>query len=652
MSQNEYKVDSPFGGAVPGSVSMGVGDTGLAIPNKMDASGNSSENITIVTSIVDIANSSTTPLGIGGVFTGAWIPVLLYSQIDVLAYSDQASTVGGFQIQFSTDGINVDHIHPYSVIALDGEEVQIHIHAKYYRIVYTNGAVAQTIFRLQSILNPISGTGSIIEAEQTITGVDDCLLTKSVLTGKNAADPTKYVDAKVTPDGGVTINQNTTVDTLSSTTANLASGATFTGPSTSDLYFTAVQFIFKADQNCTIFVEQSPDGTNWDVSDPFNFYTSIGNSSNTIQLTGSFYRIRVQNVGSATTTFLRLQVIQIPFLPSLPRALNDDGNLRTTIDDGITDESGFTTYFTPFGEQVSVPVYRVIGGVFVGSALDANFFTASLGTGGTAVVANGQLTLATGTTADNATSIESNKHARFVAGQAIKYTASIQLPDSGATANNTRRWGAFNTTDGAFFQVANGVFSLKTRINSVDSTIANGSFNGKLGTTYTLSANIVRYHIIYNVSSIYFFVNDVLLHTVNFPTTTWTASYHLPIRYENFNTGGSILNVSLVTRGSYTARLGIPQTQPTSFFQVGLTAGVTLKNGPGNIHGIVLSGITNNSVATFYDNTAASGTVIWTTGPLTSNGLPFFIDMKGIAFSNGLTLTVTAAALNVLTMYE
>lgn len=475
---------------------------------------------------------------------------------------------------------------------------------------------------------------------------------RSIITGKSALG-TNYIDVDVSPDGGLMMNQNTTVDVASSSTANLAASAFFTGPAVSDLYFTAVQFIFKADQNCLIFVEQSPDGTNWDISDQFDFFTSSGNgSSNTVQLTGSYYRIRVKNVGIVSTTFLRLQVIQIPFLSSLPRSLDQFGNLRTSIYNGITDNTGFTSYNTPFGESLSVPTYKLIGGIFTDGVLDTSFWIPAIGTGGSATVANAAITLSTGTTANNTVSLTSVKVARYIAGISNKYIGLVRLSDAGAAANNTRRWGAYSTTDGAFFQVSNGVFSIGTRINSVDTLISNGSFNGNIGASYALTSNYTKFNIVYTAYQLWFYVDDILLHTIKFLTANWTSIYHLPIRFDNDNTGGSIVNVTMEARAGIIDRLGIPQVQSRGFFQQGLTAGATIKIGPGNIHNIVLSGIVNNSVITLYDNTTATGTVLWTSGPMTNNTMPFDLDMGGIQFSIGLSIAITAAAANALVVFE
>ncbi len=48
-----------------------------------------------------------------------------------------------------------------------------------------------------------------------------------------------------------------------------------------------------------------------------------------------------------------------------------------------------------------------------------------------------------------------------------------------------------------------------------DSAVASGSFNGDWGVTYTLDTNANTYEIWYANKTSYFFINDVLLHTLS-----------------------------------------------------------------------------------------------------------------------------------------
>jgi hypothetical protein len=63
------------------------------------------------------------------------------------------------------------------------------------------------------------------------------------------------------------IKQNVTIDAGNSSVVNLEADATFTGEGTSTLGISGVHVSLKTDQNCLIYVDQSSDGENWDVTD-------------------------------------------------------------------------------------------------------------------------------------------------------------------------------------------------------------------------------------------------------------------------------------------------------------------------------------------------------------------------------------------------
>lgn len=594
---------------------------------------------------VDTGNSTTTLLGISGTFTGPWTDILNYDQISVLVFSDQASAAGGLQIQFSSDGTNLDHTHSYSTIAGEGEAVQAHTHSQYYRIVYTNGAVAQTQFRLQTILRPVSALGSVVEVEESISGQDDGLLTKSVLSGLSTQG-TSYINIKATPDGGLVINQNIAVDSGNSSTTNLASGATFTGTGTSDLAYSGFQFQLYADQPCTVYMEQSIDNVNWDISDMFTVYAGIGNGS-TAQLVSSYYRIRVTNNGPAATTVFRLITIAVPIINPLPRTLDNYGHLQTSV--RLTqDLSGNKIYYSPHGEQLSVPTVNQIGQIFSDTQLDTTRWTASVGTGGSATESNGYLTIATGTTANNTVSVQSNDVAQLIGGQVCKFSTSVLIPDTGI-ANNTRRGGAYNSTDGAFYELNGTTFRVVHRKGGVDTQIDNGSFNGQLGPTIQLDTNMHSWQIVYHAEGVQWYLDSILLHEYD-ATAIWYNNVHLPITFENNNSGGSTTNVTLNVAHASTLRLGDPNPQPYGTFLQNAQTTI-LRSGPGSLMSILCSAIANNAQVQLYDGLSAAGTLIWDSGPFGAQTVPFGFSFAGIAFNTGLTIVITGT-INVLTMYR
>lgn len=151
-------------------------------------------------------NSTTTPLGGAGSFTGTWTNTVFAGIIYISVYSNVDSATDGLAIQQSSDGSNIDHQKTFTITAAVGVDFAIRPTAKYFRIVYTNGAGAQATFRLQSIIKYI-GKSTSIRISDAITEQNDAELTKSVLTG---SDPDgNYIDFKATRQEnlGVSINE-------------------------------------------------------------------------------------------------------------------------------------------------------------------------------------------------------------------------------------------------------------------------------------------------------------------------------------------------------------------------------------------------------------------------------------------------------------
>ena len=93
--------------------------------------------------------STTTPLGASGSYTSPSFNTAGFSRITGGVFTDQAGTL---QVQQSPDGTNWDVISTLSVSANAGQGFEVAVVYPYGRIVYNNGASAQTVFRLYSFL--------------------------------------------------------------------------------------------------------------------------------------------------------------------------------------------------------------------------------------------------------------------------------------------------------------------------------------------------------------------------------------------------------------------------------------------------------------------------------------------------------------------
>lgn len=290
----------------------------------------------------------------------------------------------------------------------------------------------------------------------------------------------------------------------------MAQNAYFIGTPVSTLGVAAIQVSLKCDQNCTVFVQQSPgsitgvgtvsvsgtgvtgvstkftrdfavgdtitttttsgsesktittitsdtvlvtaafSGTNagaaytyypWDLSDQYTYSTS-NNFGITVQAISSYERIKVTNIGTATSTLFRLQAALCPVVDSVPRSLDENGNLMVSTG---TDSYGFEVENTPQGEQRTITPFRLVGKQFefygASGQPDSNFWVTYTLNSATTALAASTCTLTSGTNTAGAASVYSTRKARYTQANALRYRGNMTLGDTGI-ASNTRRWGA------------------------------------------------------------------------------------------------------------------------------------------------------------------------------------------------------------------
>jgi len=150
---------------------------------------------------VDAGNSTSTPLGISGVFTGAWVEVLNHTNISVLVFADKNSATDGLVIEFSSDGVNVDDSDRFTISANAGKTYSFGVTSRYVRVKYTNDGIAQTIFRLQTLHHPFAPKPSSHRINDSIIDQDDAELVKAVITGKMPSGA--FTNVQVTTNGNL-----------------------------------------------------------------------------------------------------------------------------------------------------------------------------------------------------------------------------------------------------------------------------------------------------------------------------------------------------------------------------------------------------------------------------------------------------------------
>lgn len=151
------------------------------------------------------ANSSTVVLAGNATFTGTGEDTLNYNEIRISVIASHASATDGLSIQQSSDNSNWDIIDTYTIAAATGKTFSVPRQARYFRVVYTNGATLQTSFRLQTILNREGTSVSSQRATDGYTNETDLEQQQSFLMGYNGttwdrlrSDTTNGLDVDVT----------------------------------------------------------------------------------------------------------------------------------------------------------------------------------------------------------------------------------------------------------------------------------------------------------------------------------------------------------------------------------------------------------------------------------------------------------------------
>lgn len=315
---------------------------------------------------------------------------------------------------------------------------------------------------------------------------------------------------------------------------------------------------------------------------------------------------------------------------------------------GIKDsQTAKQVWVDEFNSLRANPTFRLVGKSFVGNTKDTNFWTETVTGSGSVVQANGIVTLETGVTANSTSQYQTIKVARWVTGFENTSRVLLRIPDAGA-ANNIRNWGAFNASDGFFFQLNNTALNIVWRKGGVDTVIPQVSWNGNahgLTNPFTMDTNFHIWETKMTYADIHFYIDHNIVHTLIPTTSFFSSTLDLPVLLQNLNSGGGSSDVTMEVGVAFINRTGALET--ANVFRNVTGAGTTvLKFGAGRLHRVILNSTGGTSV-TIYDNTSAAGTIIstLTTGIIAS--LDFQCD-----FSIGLTIVTVGAGCNITVIYE
>jgi hypothetical protein len=138
-------------------------------------------------------NSTTTPLAGGATFTGTAVDISTYSQVQVYVKSDQASAVGGVQLQFSPDGTTWGDTSIYDFTPGSGNNLDQSYNAgsraKFFRFVYTNGATPQGSVLISTLLRGQNALGDFVDMSVPPSQFGHGQVTSSVISGTGGKGP-------------------------------------------------------------------------------------------------------------------------------------------------------------------------------------------------------------------------------------------------------------------------------------------------------------------------------------------------------------------------------------------------------------------------------------------------------------------------------
>lgn len=280
------------------------------------------------------------------------------------------------------------------------------------------------------------------------------------------------------------------------------------------------------------------------------------------------------------------------------------------------------------------------------AGLDTQTWDTALTGSGTATIDSGRLRIRTGVVADSTSQVTSEILGRFISGSHQVFRVGVKTTDAG-TANNKRRWGAYDDVSGYFYELDGTTLYAVSRRNSIDTRVASTVWSDVPIAVYV--AGSARYEITYFGNTAIFAVNGETHHRMSgevggLPRTNGT---NFPNRFESINSGGSTTDVDLFITGTSQQRYGPDKVIPRMKFLTGAGT-TTLKSDAGNLHRInILDGSGVNSV-TVYDNTAGSGLVVAT---INVNKLSGTIEFGGV-FSIGLTCVVTGSDTKLTVVYD
>jgi len=626
-------------------------------------------------------NTSSVQLASGATFTGTAEETYGINGVQVFTSSDQDMTL--YLDQGSADG-TYEIIDSYPVYAGVADSRVFTSVAPFFRVrVTNNGLSTTTTFVQMTAMTPIispmpralteqgglqtttdqnvkvaEGNSSSTNLAAGATWTGEPVSTLGVVglqwnlnTDQNCTIYSEESDGSHTGLGTVTTNGTTTLTGASTVfERSFVVGDTISVSGETDRIVATI--VSDTELTVTVAFSTTAGGLTythypWDISYDFDFLVQDDGKGEgeTVQATMAYWRLRVVNVGTATTTYFRASGVLCPIATPLPSSLSPDRRLK--VEGTLTGQQNTDrhVWVSPTNSLKTNTNVRLVGTNFDGTTKDPNFWTETVANAAS-VVQTGEIKLLTGSTANGEAQYDSVRRARFVVGSALQFTGAYKFNDTVAEADNVRRCGAYDDDEGFYFQLDESTFSVGSRKETVDTLINSGSFNGNMGIAFTpLADRYYKLDIEWTPLGAFYYVNGELLHKSVGGHLTRRLS--LPIRFENINDNSNDTEVVFDCLGVVIVREGQLETNKT-FKYIGTNATTICKYGAGSLHRVNV--LDNAGIVTIYDNTAASGTIIALIDAAQGSE-PLGTMEFDCPFSIGLTV-VTATAARVTVIYE
>jgi hypothetical protein len=328
---------------------------------------------------------------------------------------------------------------------------------------------------------------------------------------------------------------------------------------------------------------------------------------------------------------------------------------------GLVDKNtGARAFITPSGTINTAEIIRLVGGNFGtgGTLLGHDWVVATTGSAGF-TIAEGELVLNTGTTANSSIAINSFRRAPF---SAATFNLSHLAFALGAFDNPDliTRFGVYDPASGAgnenglFFEFLNGDGAENAELNLVrikngteEERITEAQFDGNTTPPKNNQINIWEHE--YNAGAALWLVGTNLIHRSASLMDAAFGTPDLAVGMELININGNTTDNMLTTRAASISRIGVNNAIPR-YFHITAAGTFVIKNSSGKLDKIVINdkGVGAAGI-TIYNNTAAAGTDI--IGVLDSTDVqgpqPY-----GTNFDIGLTLEVTGGNTDITVVYE